>query len=108
MDIDAPSQETVSTNSQPQLSTQVLQSAAGNREAERQERQKNGNISPREHQRTGKKLDQLCLSLAIQREETNSKGVLAPYYYCIACDEGRGNNSRSRALAHAKDCKVYH
>jgi hypothetical protein len=37
MDIDALSQETVSTNSQPQLSTQVLQSAVANREAERQE-----------------------------------------------------------------------
>jgi hypothetical protein len=108
MDIDAPSQETVSTNSQPQLSTQVLQSAAANHEAERQERQKNRNFSPWEHHRTGKKLDQLCLSLAIQREETNLKGVPTPYYYCIACDEGRGNNSRSRALAHAKDCKVYH
>jgi hypothetical protein len=32
----------VSTNSQPQLSTQVLQSAVANREAERQEWQKNG------------------------------------------------------------------
>jgi hypothetical protein len=74
MDINAPSQETVSTNSQ--LSTQVLQSVAANREAERQERQKNGNVSPREHHHTGKKLDQLCLSLAIQREETNLKGVL--------------------------------
>ncbi|KAF8236029.1 hypothetical protein L208DRAFT_1391456 [Tricholoma matsutake] len=43
MDIDALSQETVSTGSQLQLSTQVLQSAAANCEAERQERQKNSN-----------------------------------------------------------------
>jgi hypothetical protein len=31
-----------------------------------------------------------------------------PHYYCIACDDRRGNNSRSRALSHSKDCKVYH
>lgn len=47
------------------VSTQLLQSSAADREAERERRRKNGNVPPREGKPGGKNLDQTCLRLAI-------------------------------------------
>ena len=89
------------------VSTQVLQTISGEREAERQQQRNNGNVVPRDKKKTGAPIDELCASLVIERVKLkgNGKGNTM-YYYCIGCDECRANNSRSRALPHAKKCKV--
>jgi hypothetical protein len=89
------------------ISTQALQTVSDEREAKRQEQRNNSNIIPRDKKKTGAPIDELCASLAIECVEPkgNGKGE-ATYYYCIGCDERRANNSRSRALPHAKKCKV--
>jgi hypothetical protein len=92
--------------SQEVLSTQLLQAAATDREAERERRRNNGNISPREDKPGGKNLDQTCLRLAIERPATTKAGNTTTHYWCIACDKFRANNSRSRALDHADQCDV--
>ena len=40
------------------------------------------------------------------RVKQKDSGANATYYYCIGCDSCRANNSRSRALPHAKACHV--
>lgn len=88
------------------LSTQLLQSSAADREAERERRRKNGNLPPREHRAGGKNLDQTCLRLAIEWPGTTSGGRATSHYFCIACDKFRANNSRSCAFEHADQCDV--
>ena len=88
------------------LSTQLLQSSATDREAERERRRKNGNVPSREDRAGGKNLDQTCLRLAIERPGTTSGGRATSHYFCIACDKFRANNSRSRAFEHADQCDV--
>ena len=51
-------------------------------------------------------MDELCAKLVIERVERKDSGAEATYYYCIGCDSRRANNSRSRALPHAKACHV--
>jgi hypothetical protein len=100
---------TASSNPRPPsevLSTQLLQSSAADREAERERRRKNGNVPPREDRAGGKNLDQTCLRLAIERPGTTSGGRATSHYFCIACDKFRANNSRSRAFEHADQCDV--
>ena len=94
------------SQSQQVLSTQLLQAAATDREAERERRRNNGNKSPREDKPGGKNLDQTCLRLAIERPATTKAGNATTHYWCIACDKFRANNSRSRALDHADQCDV--
>ena len=90
-----------------QLSAQLLQTSAANRQVERDLRKKNGNIIPRKAKTTGAPLDALCCSLVIERiEEKGSGKGTATYYYCIACDDRRANNARNRALPHVKNCGV--
>ena len=90
-----------------QLSAQLLQTSAANRQVERDLRKKNGNIIPRKAKTTGAPLDALCCSLVIERiEEKGSGKGTATYYYCIACDDCRANNARNRALPHVKNCGV--
>jgi len=50
-------------------------------------------------------VDELCAKLVIECVKQKNSGVNATYYYCIGCDSRRANNSRSRALPHAK---TYH
>jgi hypothetical protein len=88
------------------VSTQLLQSSAADREAERERRRKNGNVPPREDMAGGKNLDKTCLRLAIERPGTTSGGRAISHYFCIACDKFRANNSRSRAFEHADQCNV--
>jgi hypothetical protein len=88
------------------ISTQLLQSNAADREAERERRRKNGNVPPRQGKSGGKNLDQTCLRLAIERPGTTSGGRATVHYFCIACDKFRANNSRSRAFEHADQCNV--
>jgi hypothetical protein len=90
-----------------QLSTQLLQTAAANRQVECDLWKKNGNIIPRKAKATGAPLDALCCSLVIERikEKGSGKGM-ATYYYCIACDDRCANNARNRALPHVKNCGV--
>src|SRR5882762_494931 len=89
------------------ISTEALRTVSDEREAEHQQRQKNGNIIPCNKKKTGAPIDELCASLAIERvgPKGNGKGD-ATYYYCIGCDERRANNSWLGALPHAKKCKV--
>ena len=94
------------SQSQEVLSTQLLQAAATDREAEREQRRNNSNKSPREDKPGGKNLDQMCLRLAIERPATTKAGNTTTHYWCIACDKFRANNSRSRALDHADQCDV--
>ena len=94
------------SQSQEVLSTQLLQAAATDREAERERRRNNSNKSPREDKPGGKNLDQTCLRLAIERPATTKAGNATTHYWCIACDKFRANNSRSRALDHADQCDV--
>ena len=90
-----------------QLSAQLLQTSAANRQVERDLRKKNGNIIPRKAKTTGAPLDVLCCSLVIERiEEKGSGKGTATYYYCIACNDRRTNNARNRALPHVKNCGV--
>ena len=88
------------------VSTQLLQSGAADREAERERRRKNGNVPPREGKPGGKYLDKTCLRLAIERPGTTSGGRATIHYFCIACNKFRANNSRSRAFEHADQCNV--
>jgi len=94
------------SQSQEVLSTQLLQAAATDREAEREQRCNNSNKSPREDKPGGKNLDQTCLRLAIEQPATMKAGNATTHYWCIACDKFRANNSRSRALDHADQCDV--
>ncbi|KAF7980497.1 hypothetical protein HWV62_37998 [Athelia sp. TMB] len=89
-----------------QLSTQLLQESETARAAERQQRRLNGNITPRRALKTGSKFDPICASLVIEVVEPNFKNVNTTYFYCIACDERRANNSRKRALPHVQKCKT--
>jgi hypothetical protein len=88
------------------ISTQLLQSSATDRQAERERRRKNGNVPPREGRAGRKSLDQTCLRLAIERPGTTTGGRATSHYFCIACDKFRANNSRSRAFEHAEQCNV--
>ena len=94
------------SQSQQVLSTQLLQAAATDHEAERERHHNNGNKSPREDKPGGKNLDQTCLQLAIERPATMKAGNATTHYWCIACDKFWANNSRSHALAHADQCDV--
>lgn len=105
MDVDPPSARS-SPPAPSDLSTQLLQKDAVTREVEREGRRHNGNISPRTSFKTGAKFDHICANLVIEAVELNSKQKATAYFYCIACDEKRANNSRSRALPHAQKCKV--
>lgn len=90
----------------PELSLQLLQDGAVTRETERERRRHNGNISPRTSLQTGAKFDAICASLVIEGVELNAKQKATTYFYCIACDERRANNSRNRALPHVQKCNV--
>lgn len=105
MDVDPPSAR--SSPPAHELSSQILRKDAATREAEREGRRHNGNISPRTSFKTGAKFDHICAKLVIETVELNSKEKATTYFYCIACDEKRANNSRSRALPHAQKCKVH-
>lgn len=97
---------TTSSPSQEVLSTHLLQAAAFDREAEREQRRKNGNVSPREHKPGGKNLDPTCLRLAIERSATTKGGKATTHYWCISCDKFRANNVHDRAFEHAEQCNV--
>jgi hypothetical protein len=88
------------------ISTQLLQSGAAEREAERERQHKNGNVPPQEGKAGWKNLDQTCLQLDIEWPETTSGGRARVHYFCIACDKFRANNARSRAFEHADQCNV--
>jgi hypothetical protein len=90
-----------------QLCTHSLNGQA-ERQAERQEWQDNGNIPPwpSEQKKIGARVDELCAKLAIKHVEQKDSGANAIYYYCIGSDSCCTNNSRSRALPHAKACHV--
>lgn len=105
MDLDT-SSATSNPASPRQLSTQLLQENVAAREAERQQRRLNGNITPRTALKTGSKFDHICAALVIEVTELNSKNKKTTYFYCIACDERRANNSRKRALPHVQKCAV--
>ena len=66
------------SQSQEVLSTQLLQAAATDREAERERCRNNSNKSPREDKPGGKNLDQTCLRLAIERPATTKVGNAQP------------------------------
>ncbi|KAJ3913026.1 ribonuclease H-like domain-containing protein [Lentinula edodes] len=91
---------------QKQLSNEFLQNTTADRELERQEQSKNGNISPRQSKarNTGRSIDQLCMKLAIERMALDKKGKATKVYYCIGCDEKRSNNARAHALPHSMGC----
>jgi hypothetical protein len=105
MEVDSPA-----STAQPSTTQPLTQSLNGQveRQAERQERRHNGNVPPRlgEQKKTGARVDELCAKLVIERVERKDSGADATYYYCIGCDSCRANNSRSRALPHAKACHV--
>lgn len=102
MDIDSPES---SAPTSP-LSNQTLQAAKHKREAERQERLKNGNIIPRKQHKVGKRLDDLTHRLVIERKGVTAAGATCTIYYCIGCDEESRNNARTRSLSHAYGCDV--
>jgi hypothetical protein len=110
MDVDPPASGDTSQPTSTPLSTKILQTAAAERDVERQSRHVNGNIIPRVLKKTGALLDEICAKIVIERVEPKSNGSAgtAPYYYCIGCDKKCANNSRARALPHAQKCKVCH
>ncbi|KZP05017.1 hypothetical protein FIBSPDRAFT_369885 [Athelia psychrophila] len=81
--------------SAPGVSLQLLQESSVVRETERELRRHNGNISPRNPLKTGAKFDAICAALVIEVVELSAKNKATTYFYCIACDERRANNSRS-------------
>ena len=87
------------SQSQEVLSTQLLQAAAADHEAECEQHHNNSNKSPREDKPGGKNLDQTCLRLAIEWPATTKAGNTTIHYWCIACDKFWANNSCSHALA---------
>ena len=91
MDIDSPES---SAPTSP-LSNQTLQAAKHKREAERQERLKNGNIIPRKQHKVGKRLDDLTHRLVIERKGVTAAGATCTIYYCIGCDEESRNNAHT-------------
>src|SRR5882762_441200 len=97
MDVDPPTSSNTSQPTLTPLSTEILQTAAAERDTERQSRRVNGNIIPRVQKKTGAPLDKICAKIVIERVEPKSNGSAgtAPYYYCIGCDEKRANNSRA-------------
>ena len=98
------------STAQPSTTQPLTQSLSGQGEcqAERQERQHNGNVPPwlREQKKTGAWVDELCAKLVIKHIEWKDSGADATYYYCIGCDSHCANNSCSQALPHAKSCHV--
>jgi hypothetical protein len=92
--------------SQELLSTQLLQAATTDHEAEHKQCCNNGNISPQEDKPGGKNLDQMCLWLAIEWLATTKAGNAMTHYWCIACDKFHANNSRSCVFDHADQCNV--
>jgi hypothetical protein len=83
-----------------------LQKDTAQREAERQMRRTNGNISGRVQKKTGAPINMLCTKLVIESQRRNNRNVMAPYFHCIACDKGRASNKQSRAFAHVDECNV--
>jgi hypothetical protein len=77
------------------------------REAERQMRRTNGNISGRVQKKTGAPVNMLCAKLVIESQRPNNKKIMAPYFHCIACDKGRASNKQSRAFSHVDECNVF-
>ena len=83
-----------------------LQKNTLQREAEHQIRRTNGNISGRVQKKTGAPINMLCTKLVIESQRLNNKNVMAPYFYCIACDKGHASNKQSRAFSHVDECNV--
>lgn len=84
----------------------LLQKDTLQREAERQMRRANGNISGRVQKKTGAPVNMLCTKLVIESQRPNNKKIMAPYFHCIACDKGRASNKQSRAFSHVDECNV--
>ena len=85
----------------------LLQKDTVQRNAERQLRRTNGNISGRVQKKTGAPVNMLCTKLVIESQRPNSKKNMAPYFHCIACDKGHASNKQSRAFAHVDECNVF-
>ena len=94
------------SQSQEVLLTQLLQAAATDCKAEREQCHNNGNKSPQEDKLGGKNLDQTCLQLAIEWPATTKASNATTHYWCITCDKFWPNNSHSCALDHADQCNV--
>ena len=95
-----------SSSTPTQLSSSLLQSDKAERQKERDERLKNGNIVPRRQHKVGKRLDSLIHRLVIERVGVKATGASCPVYYCIGCDEDVKNIARDRSLPHAYSCMV--
>ena len=93
-------------DSSPQLSNTLLQSEKAERQKERDERLRNGNIIPRKQNKVGKRLDSLIHRLVIERLGFKANGASCPVYYCIGCDENVKNIACDRSLPHAYSCMV--
>lgn len=95
MDIDGPAQPSV------QLSNATLQATTRSVQEERTDRLLS-NISPRQNQRQGRKLNDLSARLIIERIGPNGKGL----YYCIGCLNTSANKATDRLHKHAISCTV--
>ena len=84
----------------------LLQKDTLQREAERQMRRANGNISGRVQKKTGAPVNMLCTKLMIESQHPNNKKIMAPYFHCIACDKGHASNKQLRAFSHVDECNV--
>lgn len=104
MDVDS---DTPRHDSDEPLLLGLLQKDTAQRNAERQLRRTNGNISGRVQKKTGAPVNMLCAKLVIESQRPNSKKNMAPYFHCIACDKGRASNKQSRAFAHVDECNVF-
>jgi hypothetical protein len=91
---------------QSQLSNTLLQSEKAERQKERDERFRNGNIVIRKQHKVGKKQDSLIHRLVIEREGVKANGLPCRVYYCIGCDEDVKNIARDHSLPHAYSCMV--
>lgn len=94
MDVDPPA---------PTLSIKTLKS---DRERERADRKKNGNNHGKVQKATGKKFDDLLASVFIERKAKNTKGDMAPIYFCLGCDKDFRNPAWSRNKGHFIACTV--
>lgn len=65
-----------------------------------------GNVGPARAKSAGRKTDKLVDLLSIAEQEPNSKGILAPVTYCIACDHRIMYRNPQRVKEHAVTCSV--
>ncbi|KAJ7342847.1 hypothetical protein DFH08DRAFT_811187 [Mycena albidolilacea] len=106
-DVEMADNNSNASESQPTLSSGLLNSDAADLQRERDERKRNGNQHGREKNPLGRSFDELMASAFIERLVINSPKQMKPMYHCIGCDLGVRKNNRKCNTPHMLGCKKF-